>query len=151
MEIKKLGLIHDGFLVDISRKVQRIPFDLNAGFFLEFQFNHYISYYCQDRNGVYTEPQMDYAPKDVDLSLWVPNIRSVMVLGDIIVLKGFFVNGDNPFQGKYSNDLIVLKSNEIKSSRIRYDNLLAEYNGECINEEYEKLFKLPIWEENYCS
>lgn len=151
METKNVGLMNNSFLVDINRKIRAIPFDLNAGFFLEFQFSHYISGYCQDVDGVYTNPTMDYAPKDVDLSLWIPNIRSIFVLNNIIVLKGFFVNKYNSFTGKYPNDMIVLHSNEIKSFRIRYDKLLAEYNGECIDEEHEKLFELPIWEKNCCS
>lgn len=70
-------------------------------------------------------------------TFWVPHIKSVTVYGKYLSII------------KSNNMEFIFTSDEIKAYQIVYDEDMAEYNGECIDEETKKLFELSTWEENF--
>ena len=116
-EVKKYGLIHDSFLIDIARAVNKVPEDFNAGFSLLFR--------------------MDF---DI-VRFWFPNLLRIVVSGDQLFL----------YTDSHDDRVICFFSDEIKAFKVEYDHILAEYNGECVDDKTKDMFELSVWEENKSS
>ena len=114
-EVKKYGLIHDSFLVEITKTINLVPDDFNAGFFLHFKLYN-----------------------DKIIKFWFPDLLRVVVSGTQLFL----------YERKFDDKVLCFDNTDIKAFQIEYDELLAEYNGECVDEETKKLFNLSVWEEN---
>lgn len=113
-EVKKYGLIHDSFLVEITREVNKVPKNFDAGFFLHFK--------------MYNDRVMKF---------WFPDLLRIVVSGEQMFL----------YKSGYDK-VICFDNTDIKAFKIEYDELLAEYNGECVDDRTKNMFKLSVWEEN---
>lgn len=114
-EVKKYGLIHDSFLVDMAKVVDKIPKNFNSGFTLHIK--------------VYND----------ELRLWLPLLSRIVVSGSQVFL----------YYQKYGT--LCFENKDINAFKIEYDDLLAEYNGECIDAETKDMFNLSVWEQNTIS